>query len=285
MAACALTRADIAVEPASRPDTIACRLPDGAGVVVSRYGGQVLSWSDANGRELLYLSPTSSGANGTPVRGGMPVCFPQFAARGPLPKHGFSRTLAWTQVGEPAGAAVQLQLREQPQTLAVWPHRFQLDLRVECSARHLRVTLQVQNTDAHAWSFTAALHTYYRVDAVAAAALLGLRGVRYEDALAGGRRVDATEPTPSLDRAIDRVYLAAPRSLTLNDGARQLEILQGGFADTVVWNPGPGAAASLGDMPPGDEQHMLCVEAAQVADPVALRPGETWQGWQETQLR
>lgn len=272
-----------------RPDTTACRLPDGAGLVVSRYGGQVLSWSDPTGRELLYLSPTSSGTNGKPVRGGMPVCFPQFAARGPLPKHGFSRTALWTQVREPAtgaaGAPVHLQLREQPQTLAVWPHRFQLDLWAEFSGNHLRVTLQVQNTDLQAWNFNAALHTYYRMDAVAGAALHGLQGVSYEDALNGGRRIEAAEATPHLDRAIDRVYLAAPRSLTLNDRGRQLGIVQRGFADTVVWNPGPGAAASLGDMPPGDEQHMLCVEAAQVADPIELRPGETWQGWQETHLR
>ncbi len=271
-----------------RPDTIACQSPDGAGLVVSRYGGQVLSWSDPSGRELLYLSPTSSGANGKPVRGGMPVCFPQFAARGPLPKHGFARTALWTEVrqaSEAVGSSVHLQLLEQPQTFAVWPHRFQLDLRAQFSGNHLRVALQVQNTDVHAWSFTAALHTYYRVDAVAEAVLHGLRGVSYEDALDGGRRIEAVEVAPALDRAIDRVYLAAPRSLTLDDGGRQLEIVQRGFADTVVWNPGPGAAASLGDMPPGEELHMLCVEAAQVADPIELRPGETWQGSQETHLR
>ena len=31
--------------------------------------------------------------------------------------------------------------------------------------------------------------------------------------------------------------------------------------------------------------HMLCVEAAQVANPIELKPGEIWQGLQETYLR
>lgn len=84
--------------------------------MVSPYGGQVLSWCDPNGREMLYLSSTSSGADGKPIRGGVPVCFPQFAARGPLPKHGFARTLPWT-LREESGAEsalgqVHLQLRD-----------------------------------------------------------------------------------------------------------------------------------------------------------------------------
>jgi glucose-6-phosphate 1-epimerase len=270
-------------------DTIKRKLAGGATLLVNRYGGQVLSWSGADGRELLYLSPASTGGHGRPIRGGVPVCFPQFAARGALPKHGFARTTLWTQCDEPAvesGAeGIHMQLRDQPDTLAMWPHRFLLDLWVEFSSSHLRVTLQVQNTDSRAWSFTAALHTYYRVGSVADARLDGLHGVTFEDALNGGRMAKAQEPTPRLDHPIDRVYLDVPRSLTLRDGPRTLEIVQHGFSDTVVWNPGPGAAASLGDMPAGDERHMLCVEAAQVAVPIELRPGETWVGSQETQLR
>lgn len=275
------------MNPAQRRDAISCKLEDGSGLVVSRHGGQVLSWCEASGRELLYLSELSTGAGGRPVRGGIPVCFPQFAGRGPLPRHGFARTACWTRIEEPGTGdrQVHLQLREDPSTLAVWPHRFLLDLRVGFSASHLRVTLDVTNTDVHAWTFTAALHTYYRLDAVAQAALHGLHGVSYEDGLHSDQRLVETEPTPRLDRAIDRVYLAAPPNLILGDGARELRITQSGFADTVVWNPGPGGVAALGDMPAADEQHMLCVEAAQVGDPVELQPGESWSGSQETHLR
>lgn len=278
---------EAAADPAVHPGAITRKLADGSALVVSRYGGQVLSWSDAAGREMLYLSAASSGVDGKPIRGGMPVCFPQFAARGTLPKHGFARTAVWTQPEQPAASPnrVHLQLREQVQTLAVWPHRFLLDLRVEFSGKHLHVTLQVKNTDVHAWNFTAALHTYFRVDEVTEAALHGLRGVAYQDALDGGRRVEAAESMIQLNHAIDRVYLATPRSVSLDERDRRLEIVQRGFADTVVWNPGPGAAAILGDMPAGDERRMLCIEAGQVGNPISLKPGDSWLGSQETHLR
>ena len=275
------------MNPAQRRGAISCKLADGSGMVVSRYGGQVLSWSDAGGRELLYLSELSTGGEGKPVRGGIPVCFPQFAGRGPLPKHGFARNSVWTQIEQPDanGQPVHLQLRADPATLAAWPHRFLLDLRVGFSGSHLSVTLEVKNTDLHAWTFAAALHTYYRVDALIETALHGLQGVTYEDGLNAGQRTVATEATPRLDRSIDRVYRAAPETVTLADGARELRITQRGFGDTVVWNPGPGGAAGLGDMPAGDERHMLCVEAAQLGDPVELQPGGSWRGSQETHIR
>ncbi len=271
---------------ATRRDRITCSLPEGDCLELSLYGGQLLSWRDATGRELLYLSAGSTGANGKPVRGGIPVCFPQFAARGPLPKHGLARTANWTQVDDVAGdAGVHLQLREQPQTLAVWPHRFALDLWAVMRAGRLRVSLRVLNTDQHAWTFTAALHTYFRVGAITETALHGLQGTTYEDALRSGQLFQAQEDTPDFSGAIDRIYHAAPNRLLLRGRDRFLEITQQGFADTVVWNPGPGGAAGLGDMPAGDESQMLCVEAAQVVEPIELRPGESWQGSQETSLR
>ncbi len=37
------------------------------------------------------------------VRGGIPVCFPQFADLGPLPAHGFARNRRWTLATERSG--------------------------------------------------------------------------------------------------------------------------------------------------------------------------------------
>src|SRR5688572_29727961 len=84
-------------------------LPDGSRIVVSRFGGQVLSWV-AHGRERLYLSSTAAADSVQPVRGGVPVCFPQFSGRGPLPKHGFARTSTWAECPTAAAGAVHLRL-------------------------------------------------------------------------------------------------------------------------------------------------------------------------------
>ena len=71
------------------------QLAGGDRVVIARHGAQVLSWV-AGGRERLYLSPRSVMDGQAAIRGGIPVCFPQFNLRGTLPKHGFARHLAWT---------------------------------------------------------------------------------------------------------------------------------------------------------------------------------------------
>ena len=63
-------------------------------LLVALHGGHVLSWV-ALGAEQLYLSPRSLLDGRAAIRGGVPVCFPQFNERGPLPKHGFARNLPW----------------------------------------------------------------------------------------------------------------------------------------------------------------------------------------------
>ena len=65
-------------------------LPCGDSLRVALHGAHVLSWV-SQGRERLYLSPHSVMDAHAAIRGGVPVCFPQFNQRGPLPKHGFAR--------------------------------------------------------------------------------------------------------------------------------------------------------------------------------------------------
>ena len=67
-------------------------------VDVAYYGATVTSWRTA-GRERLWMSSLSRLDESGPIRGGVPVAFPQFADQGPLPLHGFARTLRWTRVG------------------------------------------------------------------------------------------------------------------------------------------------------------------------------------------
>ena len=76
-------------------DVVQLTAPDGASATIALHGGHVLSWKPTGGAEQLYLSPRSEYVPGKAIRGGVPVCFPQFAERGPLPKHGFARTLPW----------------------------------------------------------------------------------------------------------------------------------------------------------------------------------------------
>lgn len=59
------------------------------------------------------------------MRGGVPICFPQFNQRGPLVKHGFTRNLPWALESSEQNADVEqavFVLRDDEQTRAWWPH-------------------------------------------------------------------------------------------------------------------------------------------------------------------
>ena len=90
------------VETVQGQPCIRLSLANGDSALVALQGAQVLSWM-ASGRERLYLSPRAAFDGQTAIRGGIPVCWPQFNQRGPLPKHGFVRNLPW-QVVPPYGA-------------------------------------------------------------------------------------------------------------------------------------------------------------------------------------
>jgi glucose-6-phosphate 1-epimerase len=248
------------------------------------HGAHVTSWVPAGGTERLFLAERASFEPGAAIRGGVPVIFPQFAGMGALPKHGFARTLAWELVeadGTPGGAAfARLRLQDTPATRGLWPHQFVAELSVTVSQQQLDVAVTVTNTGGGPLSFTSALHSYFRLEDVRAAAVEGLGGTRYRDSGAGGdERVDREERL-TIAGEIDRVYLDAPDRLILRDGSRSVEILSGGFPDVVVWNPGATRAATLPDLEPDAYRRMLCIEAAAIGRPVGLVPGAAWTGRQ-----
>ena len=107
------------------------RTKAGAAAVVSLHGAQVLSWTPPGGADRLYLSPQAVFDGRTAIRGGIPLCFPQFADLGSLPQHGFARTATWSVVTERTGddfALLTLGLADDEATRAVWPHPFRAEL-------------------------------------------------------------------------------------------------------------------------------------------------------------
>lgn len=258
-------------------------LPGGDSVLVALHGAHVLSWV-AGGRERLYLSPRSGFDGQAAIRGGVPLCFPQFNLRGHLPKHGFVRNQPWQdeatcQVGAQQ-ASLRLRLADSAASRALWPHAFDMTLTVLLRPACLQLHIELHNTGAEGLPFTGALHTYLRVGDIAAAQLDGLAGQAEWDAVSDQH---GRAPAGGLHFAgeFDRVYDAAAQGLVLRDGADRLRIEQSpSLAHTVVWNPGAAKCASLGDMPPDGWRHMLCVEAAQVMQPVTVAAGDRWQGWQ-----
>jgi glucose-6-phosphate 1-epimerase len=260
-------------------------LPCGDSVLVALQGAHVLSWV-AQGRERLFLSERNLWNGQAAIRGGVPVCFPQFNQRGSLPKHGIARNMAWQwatpQDGDHA-ANMRLQLTANAQTLALWQQHFVATLCVSLAPNQLQITLQVNNTDTQPLHFTGALHTYFAVQDIANTQLTGLQGQAEWNAVTDQH--GTANEVLRFDGEFDRVYQAAPQALNLQDAQGIVRIEQSPtWGQSVVWNPGAAKCATLQDMPPDGYQHMLCVEAAQVYEPISVAPAAQWQGWQRLSL-
>lgn len=259
--------------------------PDGATAIVTCLGAQVVSWIPAGGSEQLYLSPRARFESDTPIRGGVPLIFPQFADNGPLPRHGFARTSAWevTDIRQFEDSVIAVfTLNSDEVTEDIWPHRFRAEFTVAVSGSRLDLELDVENTEEEggpSFDFQAALHTYLKVKEVEQAPLTGLHGLRYRDRCDGQDKED-TGTELLVDDEVDRLYTNVRRPLMLQDGRRTVGLHHEGFSEMVVWNPWEYKCAELDDMPPNGFRHMLCIEPAAVMQPIELAPGQNWWGRQ-----
>lgn len=261
-------------------------LPNGASAIVTLYGAQVLSWIPPGGKEWLYLSDKADYTPGKSIRGGVPVCFPQFSGQGPLPKHGFARQLNWRLLEKRSGkdyALVRLELTEQQlsdEQRALWPHPFRAELIIGLEGQRLDLEFEVENTGEEAFTFTGALHSYLRVDEAEEMSLEGLRGLEYRDAADGNQRKFDRGTRVIVDDELDRVYYGAGPTQLLRETFRALAIHRENFPEVVVWNPWEQKCAELSDMPANGFRRMVCVEAAIADNPVTVAAGDTWWGRQ-----
>ncbi len=292
-------------------------LPQGDAAYVALQGGQVLSWRTSDGIERLYQSPLAATDGSKAIRAGVQVCFPQFANRGPLPKHGLVRTLVWRLVeGGDGSAAVVLELTDSDATRALWPHSFKARIGFTLTPGRLRIGFSVDNTGSDAFDFTMALHSYLRTGDISATQVHGLGGDAWFDKVTDKqhpRGETAPDHALSIVGEVDRVYArtaspaTAPGASSPHGGAAtpsgsdaeevlasppaplRLSEPRGGLAiaqaasmtETVVWNPGAELCATFADMPNDGWRTMICAEAAHVDTPARLAAGARWSGWQQ----
>lgn len=257
--------------------------PDGARAEIYLHGAHVTSWIPAGGSERLFMSRASQFKPGSPIRGGIPVIFPQFGTTGPLAQHGFARVMPWEFVGAEVvgmGASAVFRLRDTEDSRSLWANAFLAELTVAIGSNQLAATLAITNTGAESFTFTSALHTYFAITDLTATAVEGLAGGRYRDAAAGGAESQQVAPRVDFTGEVNRIYFDAPAELRLVEPGRTTLVRSAGFPDAVVWNPAAARCAAMSDLVPDDYQRFVCVEAAVIGTPVSLAPGARWQGTQ-----
>ncbi|AES93987.1 putative glucose-6-phosphate 1-epimerase [Medicago truncatula] len=261
----------------------------GASATVSLHGGQVLSWKTERGEELLFTSTKAVYTPPKPVRGGIPICFPQFGNRGTLEQHGFARNKIWVIDQNPpplptdsnGKACIDLLLKPSEDDMKIWPHSFEFRLRV-CLAADGRLNMisRIRNVNGKPFSFSFAFHTYFSISDISEVRVEGLETLDYLDNLHQKERFTEQGDALTFESEVDRVYLDSSSMVAVLDHERKrtFVIRKEGLPDVVVWNPWEKKSKSIVDF--GDEEYkqMLCVDGAAVGKPITLKPGEEWTG-------
>lgn len=253
-------------------------------------GAQVVSWKNERREELLFRSNKTLWKPPKAIRGGIPISFPQFGCFGSLERHGFARNRVWSLDDSPSPlpaansmSTVDLILKSTEEDLKIWPHRFELRLRIFLSAGKLTLIPRVRNIDNKPFSFTFSLRNYLSVSDISEVRVEGLETLDYFDNLQKGERYTEQADAITFDSETDRVYLSTPTKTAIIDHEkkRTYVLQKEGMADAVVWNPWDKKAKSLPDLGDEDYKKMLCVDSAAVETPIILKPSEEWKGRQE----
>ena len=246
------------------------------------HGGHVTHFQPRDQTPVLFLSGRSFFETGKPIRGGVPVCFPWFAARDgqpAAPAHGFARTMPWeveslSVDGDQTVLAV-LRLAANDETRAHWPHDFVLRHHITIGQR-LAMMIEVENISREPFTCEAALHTYLAVADARAATVTGLENAAYRDKTDGLQtKVQPAEPLHFTGET-DRIFENTRAACVLHDpsGARRITVEKSGSATTVVWNPWSEKAAAMKDFADDEWPRMACIETANAgANVITIAPG------------
>lgn len=252
-------------------------------LVLHLFGATVTSWR-TGGEEVLFVSKESRFDNKTPIRGGIPIVFPQFGPWPLGPNHGFARSSMWTVKEPPAKTedgnhTVLLTLEDSDHTRSMWNHKFQLSYRVTLKKSELLLSLSVVNKGDSKFDFTTLLHPYWSVPDVRNCKLSGCSGTTYIDKTKNcvecreeREHVSVTEWTDNVYKDTENVHRLSGLS-----GSKTLVIEKKNFPDTVVWNPWSKIAEELKDFGSDEYPRMLCVEPGHVSRPVHLEPGQRFE--------
>lgn len=275
-------------------DELNCwRIRHGAAeLLVAQQGAHILSYQVDGQEPLVWLNDGAVFKHGTPIRAGIPVCWPWFGnlARNPdsvqamrdsaepANAHGEVRILDWQLlgIGEDGDALlIEFILPQAEGQLPGWPHNVALKLSIRLD-QALSVSLVSYNCGTETVTLSQALHTYFRVSDVRQVSLQGVDGLRYIETLDNWQEREQSGDLTFAGET-DRIYLDTPNVLAINDPGfnRRILIQTSGSNSAVVWNPWEARAKALPDMADDGWQRMLCVETANVmSDVVTLAPDD-----------
>jgi glucose-6-phosphate 1-epimerase len=238
------------------------------------HGAHLTAWHPAHSAPVLWMSRESRFEEATPIRGGVPICFPWFGALPTdpeAPAHGYARLMDWALIDavEPADGGVTL-------TMELTTPGMRTQYRVTVG-KTLTLDLDVHNVCDVPFTFEEALHSYFAVQDVRQVTITGAEHTDFLDKVAGfSRRTQGDDPIRFAGET-DRVYLNTHATCVIHDPGlrRSIAIHKKNSDTTVIWNPWIDKAKAMKDF--GDEEwpEMVCVETCNVnVHAHTVAPGE-----------
>ncbi|MFT7172983.1 MAG: glucose-6-phosphate 1-epimerase [Paracoccaceae bacterium] len=247
---------------------------------IALHGAQVLTWAPTDHPPVLYVSPKARMTPGTPLRGGVPICWPWFGEHPEDPSkpfHGFARTRFWELVsGDLVGkvATIVFKLLPDEETKALFPFNFELTATIRIADK-LRVKFKMTNTDEEPYKVSSALHTYLSLGDIERIQLEGVKGSHYVDRLLEDPTPIYQEKNLQIKGEVERVYQSMSSVLIRDlDRFRSVFVDKAGSRSTVIWNPWKEKSKALKDLPDKGYKEFVCVECANAGtDKPTLSPG------------
>jgi glucose-6-phosphate 1-epimerase len=239
---------------------------------VTLLGANVVSYRPTGHSEVIFRPAKRDYNRGESFHGGIPVCFPQFGNRfsKDLAQHGFARIMPFsvkaTEYSDEM-TEVTLSLNSDDATRSLWPHDFDLTLKVSVSMK-LNITLTVVNTGKEAFDFSCGLHPYLMLMERDKAVVKGLDGCDFFDGTVGadGHQEGDLAMTSPKDHIFSLPQAPRHEFALIDSGLRRaIALASAGNDRLVVWNPGEKNV--LSDFKADDWRRFTCVE------PVSDWPG------------
>jgi glucose-6-phosphate 1-epimerase len=258
---------------------------------VSLFGATVLSFTIQE-KEVLFVSEQAIFDGAKPIRGGIPLVFPQFGAgTGELPSHGFARTSRWKLEAEASHKALLSLSWQDELSSKAWKYPFKLEYTIELLPEGaLFTSLRIINlglVGEEPFTFQALQHTYLSVPDISKLTVLGLgKGAAFINQLAKGEVQKLDIDALPVNQEVDWIFFGNPEkpreeaNVALGDGSvvsikRSLTVASKHVAcDVVVWNPWIEKSKKMADFGDDEYKKMICVEPGNVSRKDTLRGGE-----------
>lgn len=246
-------------------------------LVIDSHGATIISGCMC-GHELFFLSKKAVFDGKTPIRGGIPIVFPNFghSINPNLPKHGFARISNWSferKWNNFQNSGIILKLESNLDTLKFWNYRFKLLYTITINENKIITELLIQNQDQISFDYQCLFHNYFKVSNLKWLRIANLDYIDYYDQLTKEKSSHSEEIV--INQEIDRVYGPTNNCVSILDEEYILRVKSDeNQFHVVVWNPWERKSKSLNDFEDDEFLNMVCVELGKL-ESCKLKPWET----------